>query len=86
MLPHGMEELKSIGGDWLWGDDEKDPRTLIDRRIPTLAETDNCFRTRSSCHQVAVDGLIKLGSSKNILGTTPASDGHGSLGYREIAC
>ena len=86
MLMDGTGESESIGDGYCWGDGEKDRRTWIDRRNPTLAETDSCFPRRGLCHQVAVDGLIKLDNSKNIWETTPASDGRGSLGCTRIAC
>ncbi len=76
----------NIGGGCYWGDDEKDRRTLIDQRIPTLAEIGSCFQMRSFCPRVAVDELTKLDSSKNILETIRASDGHGFLGCTGIAC
>ena len=82
----GMGESESIGDGCDWGDGEKGRRKLIDRRIPTLAETDNCFPMRSLCHRVAVDGLIKLDSSENIWETTRASDGHGFSDCTGIAC
>ena len=79
-------ESESIGDDCCWGGGEKGHRTLIDRKSPTLAETDSCFPRRGLCHQVAADGLIKLDNSKNIWETTPASGGRGSLGCTRIAC
>ena len=85
-LMDGTGESESIGDDYCWGDGESDHRTWIDRRIPTLAETNSCFPRGCLCHQAAVDGLIKLDSSKNIWETIPASDGHGSSGCTRIAC
>ena len=85
MLMDGMEESKSTGGGCCY-DGEKSRQTLIGQRILTLAETDNCFRMRSSCHQVVADGLIKLDSLENIWETTRAADGRGSLGCTVIAC
>lgn len=82
----GMEESKSIGDDCCAGDDEKGRRTLIDQRILTLAEKGNCSRMIFFSHLVAVDGLIKLDSSRNTWETTRASDGHGSLSCTAIAC
>ena len=86
MLMDGTGESKSIGDGYCWGDGEQGRRTLLDRRIPTLAETSSCFPRRYFCHQVAVDELIKLDSLENIGETTPSSDGHGSLGCTGIAC
>ena len=85
-LMDGTGESESTGDGYCWGDGEKGHQTLIDRRNPTLAETDNCFPRRGLCHQVAADGWIKLDNSKNIWETTPASGDRGSLGCTRIAC
>lgn len=85
MLMDGTGGSKSIGDGNCFDDGGMGRRTLLDRRTPTLAETDSCFPTGSLCHPAAVDGLIKLDSSENIWETIPASDGHGSLGCTMIA-